>query len=160
MQLVEQGKLSLSDSIHPYLDFEIKERFNGTITIEHLLTHTPGFEDYPMIGSFVRDPNDVLPLWEALSNRIPRQDWAAGMESAYSNYGSALAGHIVEQIAGVPYAEYVNTNILTPLGMTNTSVQIPLPSEIKEMRAEGHVVKKDEIEPIRDQYYINTPTGH
>jgi CubicO group peptidase (beta-lactamase class C family) len=45
MQLVEQGKLDLDADINTYLDFSIPDTFPEPITLKHLLTHTPGFED-------------------------------------------------------------------------------------------------------------------
>lgn len=46
MQLVEQGKLDLDTDVNEYIDFDIPT-FSGStsITLRHLLTHTPGFED-------------------------------------------------------------------------------------------------------------------
>jgi hypothetical protein len=45
MQLVEQGKLDLDADINTYLDFRIPDTYPQPITLKHLLTHTPGFED-------------------------------------------------------------------------------------------------------------------
>ena len=41
---------------------------------------------------------------------------------AYSNYGYAVAGQLVTQVSGVPYAEYLRDNVLRPLGLTATDV--------------------------------------
>lgn len=47
MQLVEQGKLDLDTDVNEYLDFTIPAyEQSQPITLRHLLTHTPGFEDY------------------------------------------------------------------------------------------------------------------
>jgi len=45
--------------------------------------------------------------------------------AAYSNYGTALAGYIVERISGMPFSEYVEKNIFTPLDMNNSSFRQP-----------------------------------
>ncbi len=45
MQLVEQGKVDLDTDISAYLDFEIPREFDTPLTLRHLLTHTPGFEE-------------------------------------------------------------------------------------------------------------------
>ncbi len=46
MQLVEQGKIDLDADVNEYLtDFRIPDTFPEPITMEHLMTHTPGFED-------------------------------------------------------------------------------------------------------------------
>jgi len=54
MQLVEAGRLDLNTDINRYLDFEISPRLEkplqnqtpAPITMTHLMTHTPGFEDH------------------------------------------------------------------------------------------------------------------
>ena len=45
MQQVEAGKLDLDKDVNAYLDFRIPERDDGPITLRHLMTHTPGFEE-------------------------------------------------------------------------------------------------------------------
>src|SRR5215470_3254604 len=45
MQLVEQGKLDLDQDINAYLDFKIPATGPQPITLRHILTHTPGFEE-------------------------------------------------------------------------------------------------------------------
>ncbi len=44
MQLVEQGKVELDANVQDYIDFQIPAP-RGTITVRHLMTHTPGFEE-------------------------------------------------------------------------------------------------------------------
>src|SRR5699024_10909955 len=60
MQLVEQGKLDLDTDINEYLDFEIPAYADTPITLRHLLTHTPGFEDYAS-EIFVLEEENLLP---------------------------------------------------------------------------------------------------
>ena len=43
----------------------------------------------------------------------------------YSNLGLTLLGEVVEEVSGVPYDEYVQENILTPLRLQETSTQLP-----------------------------------
>jgi len=51
---------------------------------------------------------------------------------AYSNLGIALLAHLLEQIAQIPYATYVEENILKPLGMLNTGF-VYTPAVIKRL---------------------------
>ncbi len=57
---------------------------------------------------------------------------------AYSNYGAALAAHIVEQVAGVPLAQYVEDNIYAPLGMEHSTFHQPLPEDLADNVATGY----------------------
>ena len=142
MQLVEQGKLDLDADVNTYIDFEIPARLHGKrgaepepITMRHLLTHTPGFEDV-MEGLFVLSPDEVEPLGEHLQTHLPARVFPAGEVLAYSNYGSALAGYIVEQVSGQPFAEYAEDHIFEPLGMSHSTFRQPLPATL-----EPHLVR-------------------
>lgn len=67
MQLVEQGKLKLDADVNEYLDFVIPTRLVnsraevGPITMRHLMTHTPGFEDISD-GLFFLSADKMRPL--------------------------------------------------------------------------------------------------
>lgn len=138
MQLVEQGKLDLDTDVNEYLDFEIPNRLElnrgqevEPITIRHLMSHTPGFEDY-MSEVFTLSEVDLLPLDQYVRKQKPARVFAPGEVSAYSNYGVSLAGYIVEVVSGRPFAQYVEENIYRPLGMTNSTFRQPVPAELAE----------------------------
>lgn len=132
MQLVEAGKLDLNADVNTYLDFKIppqldkslKKTATGPITMTHLMTHTPGFEDYPDM-LFRLSADQLLPLDEYIKSYLPARVFPAGEVAAYSNYGTALAGYIVERVSGLPFSEYVETNIFTPLNMKNSTYRQP-----------------------------------
>lgn len=132
MQLVEAGKLDLDTDINEYLDFEISPQLHPSlpknkrepITMTHLMTHTAGFEDYPEM-LFRLSPDELLPLQEYVKDYQPSRIFPAGEVAAYSNYGTALAGYIVERVSGLPFSEYVEKNIFTPLNMHQSSYQQP-----------------------------------
>ena len=136
MQLVEQGKLDLHTDINQYLDFEIpaklavgpKDNKPKPITLLDLMTHTPGFEDYPSSIFRLKD-EEMPPLDQYVREFMPERVFPAGEVMAYSNYGTALAGYIVEQVSGMPYSEYVEEHIFKPLEMDDSSFQQPLPDE-------------------------------
>lgn len=134
MQLVEQGKIDLEADVNQYLDFEIPAQNEGSgqdlqpITMTHLMTHTPGFEDRGA-GLFLLEKEEMEALGEHLENNIPARVFPPGEVMAYSNYGTALAGYIVERLSGQPFAEYVEQHIFTPLGMENSTFRQP-PEEV------------------------------
>lgn len=126
MQLVEQGKLDLDTDVNVYLDdVVIPDTFPEAITMAHLMTHRPGFEDTSLGHLFADDPDEVQTLKDYLLSHQPARVRPPGTLPAYSNYGTALAGHIVAQISGMPFEDYVEQNILRPLGMDNSTFREP-----------------------------------
>ena len=125
MQLVEDGRLDLHTDINRYLtSFQVPEAFGQPITMAHLMTHTPGFDNRAQ-GLFAREGSALPTLAEAVEQMLPARITPPGEQSAYSNYGSGLAALIVQEVAGEPYERVVQTRILDPLGMHDTSLAQP-----------------------------------
>lgn len=138
MQLVEQGRLELNRDINHYLSgFQVPATWPEPVTLAHLLTHTAGFEDRG-IGFYARQPAELIPLATFLASHIPARVYPPGQVSAYSNYGAALAGHIVAEVTGMPFEQYIEAHILTPLGMTRSSFRQPLPAALAADEASGY----------------------
>ena len=123
MQLHEQGKLDLNADIQTYLPegFLTKLKYDEPITMMHLMNHNAGWEE-TKAALEVADEADIISLEEALKKTEPAQTFKPGEITAYSNWGAALAGYIVERVSGMDYVEYLHKNILEPLGMEQTSV--------------------------------------
>jgi CubicO group peptidase (beta-lactamase class C family) len=137
MQLVEQGKLDLHADVNEYLDFTIPATFAEPITLHHLLTHTPGFEDVGE-GLFVLTAEEMVSLEQYLKEYLPARVYPPGQVSAYSNYGAALAGYIVERVSAEPFEAYVERHIFGPLGMERSTFRQPLPPELAADLAGGY----------------------
>ncbi len=123
MQLYEQGKLDLDADIRTYLPegFLKRLKYDEPITMMNLMNHNAGWEE-TTLPIEVSDEKGILSLEEALRKLEPAQTFRPGEITAYSNWGTALAGYIVERISGMDYAEYVRENILIPLRMEQTAV--------------------------------------
>ncbi len=123
LHLRDQGKLELDDPVSQHLPwFEIRSAFpdEGEITIRQLLTHTSGL---PREAAFPYWTDHIFPTSEQLAEALPGQAavHAPGTTYRYSNLGMALLGEIVAAVSGQPWADYVQAEILTPLGMSNSS---------------------------------------
>lgn len=139
MQQMEAGNLDLDADVNTYLKtFQIPSTFDEPITLKHIMTHTSGFEEGLLGYLFTTDPNDILPLNESMAKYVPRRLNKPGEYVAYSNYASALAGLIVQNVSGIPYNEYIKLKILLPLGMTNSSFDEPLPDNLNQQAAVGY----------------------
>lgn len=128
LQLVEDGILDLDTDINNYLTmFQIPNTYQEPITLKHLLTHSAGFEEFAynsLIPSLVYMPT----LQEVVSIAIPERVHPPGIITSYSNYGLTLAGYIVQEISGELFEDYIENEILIPLGMNQSSFKQPLPT--------------------------------
>ena len=119
LQLMEQGKLSLQDDITKFIPDYPTQAY--TITIEHLLTHTSGIKSYTSIPDYFNNvrkdmkPEEVIDLF-----KNQPMEFAPGTKWNYNNSGFFLLGYIIEKITGKTYAEYIQENFFTPLGMTGS----------------------------------------
>ncbi len=140
MQLVERGKLDLDADVNGYLDFEIPATFEQPITLRHLLTHTPGLEEDSR-DLFTKDPKHLEPMGKWLPSHMPARVRPPGVFSSYSNWGTALAGYIVERVSGQTYDEYLEEHILRPLGSSQITARQPLPAALEPHMSTGYAWK-------------------
>lgn len=133
LTLVEDGKLDLDArafALLPDLTPATKKKPDprlADITVRQLLQHTGGW-DRAVSGDPMFKPALIAsatgttapPNVETIVRYMLTEplDTAPGTHYAYSNFGYAVLGRIVEKISGRPYADYVRTRIFAPLGIT------------------------------------------
>jgi D-alanyl-D-alanine carboxypeptidase len=126
MQLMEAGKLALDDPASTYLPFlnDNPDPRVARVTIKHMLQHSSGMwrdgED-ASFWTFQRDfPNkeDVIAFFTKEPLAID-----SGTRFKYSNYAYALLGQIIEAVSGSSYNNYITSEILRPLGLTNITTE-------------------------------------
>lgn len=139
MQLVEQGKLDLDKDVNQYLKgVRLPETYSKPVTLRQIMTHTAGFEEGFLGYLIQKDPNKQLPIAQTMRDHMPQRVRPPGEMSAYSNYGAALAGLIVEQVSGMPFNDYVERNIFEPLQMRFATVQEPVPARLAPYVTTGY----------------------
>jgi CubicO group peptidase (beta-lactamase class C family) len=146
--LVERGQLDLDADVNGYLkSLQIEEGFGAPVTMRHLMAHRAGFEDSLRLFS-VKD-DDPRTLAQLLAAHQPKRVYAPGARTSYSNWGSALAAQVVEDISGVDYGEFLRREILDPLGMPRTTwlVQEQLPPEQTADEVQGYRARGRVLEP-------------
>ena len=155
MQLVEQHRIDLDADVNAYLDFKIPP-FNGKpITMRELMTHTPGFEN--ALEEVIAVKPTYPKLRDFLKNWMPPRIFPAGEVPAYSNYGAALAGYIVERISGQPFPQYIAQHIFAPLGMNHSTFLQPPPAALAPLVSRGYLTAADEPGPF--EMLGATPAG-
>lgn len=145
MQLVAEGRLDLDAPVSRYLPDSVRVPTSATgqaITARHLLTHTSGLprnppnrRNQPVAGPInpgVWDAYNRTDLYRALATTALTGTLGATVE--YSNYGYALLGHVVEQVAGQSYEPLLRAQLLTPLGMTASGITLT-PAQAQRLAA-------------------------
>ncbi|HUY95469.1 MAG TPA: serine hydrolase domain-containing protein [Terracidiphilus sp.] len=144
MMLVEEGKISLDDSIVKY--FPGAPSTWKPILIRNLLSHTSGLSEYESDDR--TGPNGPFYLRldfteDELTKKIEAMpiEWAPGEKWAYRNTNYVLLGFIIHKITGMPYAQFLGERIFKPLGMTST--RLISDRDIIPNRAAGYEIDKD-----------------
>jgi CubicO group peptidase (beta-lactamase class C family) len=153
MQLVEQGKLDLDADVNIYLKgIKIPTTYATPVTLRNILTHTAGFEDGGIGYLLARSDKDLMPLQDFLAShmpirvRPPTTDFGTGTGAAYSNWAAALAGDMVASVSGISFDEYVRRHIFTPLGMTSSTFNEPLPASLAVRMSGGYELRNGKLE--------------
>ena len=137
LQLVEEGKLSLEDKLSKFLPKFPKA---DSVTIHMLLNHTSGIANYTAQLSFMNIATQHLGQ-DSMISFIAGKSYTAspGSKFNYTNSGYFLLGYIIEKVSGLSYGNYLEKNIFSKLGMTNSLLNKP--DSVLSMRAKGYDVK-------------------
>ena len=142
MQLVDAGKISLDAPVVQYVpDFSMQSPQYKQITVRMLLNHSAGVPgtDFAGIFSFAPIPTYVDGVMAGLANSHLKT--TPGAMNVYCNDCFTLAGVVVERVSGMPYQDYVTSNILKPLGMKHSNYQTsaPAPGTVAPIIQDGTV---------------------
>ncbi|MBV9009125.1 MAG: serine hydrolase [Verrucomicrobia bacterium] len=143
LQLVEEGKLSLDNSIGKYLTNYPDSVVAAKVTIRQLLLHTSGIPDF--LSHITPDTKfdgivelkDFLPLFAGKP-----LDFEPGSRTQYSSSGYIVLGLIVEAVSQSKYAAYVQQHILKPAAMTHSGFfdRSQLPASVARSYEDGEDV--------------------
>lgn len=151
MKLVEDDKLEVDQKVFGkggilndprYLNY--KDKRIEDITIDHLLSHTAGWngkKSDPIINSQyvarrmkIEAPVQMPDILEYVLDK--KLDFTPGKKYSYSNLGFCILGEIIEKVTGMEYEDYVQFAILHPLGIYdmhigNSFYNESLPNEVR-----------------------------
>ncbi len=154
LQLQDQGLLNVQAPVSTYLpNYPNGER----ITIHHLLTHSAGIPNMTSLPDYLQWMRLPITLDELIVRfqDLPLE-FEPGERYAYSNSGYVLLTKVIETVSGQSYADYLEANIFTPLGMENTGYEHPL--TIIDGIANGYQLTDDGYQ--RAEYInMNVPQG-
>ena len=124
LQLMERNELNLDSDISAYLpDLSLENPFDTPVTLRQLMSHRAGLIREPRVGNYF-DPSE--PTLQATIESLNGTQLVYEPETRvkYSNAGIAIVGYIIEKTTGIPFTEYVKTNVLDPLGMFSSDFEL------------------------------------
>ena len=147
MMLVEEGKVSLDDSITKY--FPDAPASWKPILTKNLLSHTSGLGEYETRERIVPTGPFYLRLdftEDELVKRIEALpiEYAPGARWNYCNTNYVLLGIMIHKVTGMFYADYLAERIFKPLGMTST--RLISDADIIPNRASGYEIRDDKLQ--------------
>jgi D-alanyl-D-alanine carboxypeptidase len=142
LQLIEQNKIALDDSIGKHLS-TIPAGWRA-VPIRQLLNHTSGIPSYTSAGPRWATRMRLDLPHDSLIGIVANDsmDFASGSQWRYNNTGYYLLGMLIERVTGRPYADVVRERLTTPLGLRATMYCETRP--IIKRRAQGYQVSTDD----------------
>lgn len=127
LRLITKGQLSLDDNVHnllPELNWNNPWEQSAPLTVRHLLEHTGGLDNIQMwqlLNSQVDGNTDLYTAFPSSNSSLLKVRSRPGTQYSYSNMGYTLLGMLMEKVSGKRYETYMDEEILSPLGMKNST---------------------------------------
>ena len=151
MKLMEEGKLSIGDSVHKFFP-DAPETWRP-ITIKNLMSHTSGLQrEAPAYDNFKIQP-DIDIIKSAYGLPLV---FKTGEKYQYCNLAYFMLAEIIKQVSGMPWQDYIHDKLFVPAGMTHsylTDFYHIIPN-----RADGYMHKHDTLVNATAMFAIR-PSG-
>jgi len=156
MKLVDDGKINLDDKVKDILPkYAVLQKFPsaGVVTVRSLLSHASGLPR-DTDHAYWSGPAHNFPTETELFNSLSKLTTlrTVGSDIGYSNIGYALLGLIVEKASGMTYKDYLESNLFTPLKMSNSVVEMQS-STYGKQHAIGYTAPNRQRQRSRANFY-------
>ncbi len=150
MKLVDRRLVSLDD--HPGKYVPEAERFHPELTYYHMLHHISGLPDFDDFPELKQKQSAVKPfsLRNMLRDMAEVCEKKAPGNDRYANINFAIPALTIENISGMPYAEYMKKEVFEPLGMTNARIDrngLLIPNRVR-----GYDINGRDLEAVTIDY--------
>ncbi|MEM7372934.1 MAG: serine hydrolase domain-containing protein [Bacteroidota bacterium] len=165
LHLVQNGKIGLDEDVNQYLQgWQIEENpFTSMekITLRRLLTHTAGLTVHGFPGyTFEEEIPSVVDVLDGKGNTAAiLPDTTPGVIWRYSGGGYTVMQKLVEDLSGEPFEDYVQREVLTPLGMLSSTYEQPLPESMHARASAAFDSKGEMAEGLWNNYPEKAAAG-
>jgi len=157
MKLVNEGKIDLDANVNQYFTrFQIPDTYEQPITTRHLLQHNSGISDEFVSLSFTEIAVHRS-MGDFLEQHVPQRFFPPGKYGSYTNRAFMLLGHMIEEVSGDSYEDWMVENIFKPLGMNNT--RFSLTEQQKPWFTVGTLYVDGKYQKFTSQDTISRPSG-
>jgi CubicO group peptidase (beta-lactamase class C family) len=161
MLLVDKGKLSLNDDVRKFIP-QVASAI-PKITIREMLHHTSGMRDSWVLATMAgwRLSDDTITEQDVVDGFVAHMktlNFKPSSDFSYSNTPYALASLIVKKLSGQSLAEFSQTHIFKPLGMSRTTI-IETHGQIVHDRAYGYKDIDSTFQVMMPNYDLTGPTN-
>lgn len=147
MKLRDQGLIDIDK--HPVCYVPEAKGFDARVTLRHMLHHVSGLPDFSQTANFPGRYATGYP--EQLRSQLRElctypMVFEPGAKTMYANINMILAALAIENVAGIPYAEYMQKEVFAPLGMVTARVDSP--NLVLHHRVTGYTQEDGQIKPV------------
>ena len=149
LKLKDRGAVDIDS--HPSRYVPEAAGLDPDVTVRHLLNHTSGIPDFEQTTEFMEKYEPGYAKYVRghlkLIAEYPRY-FAPGTGARYANINFILCALIIENVSGLPYAQYMKKEVFEPLGMENAVVgdeNTVIPNRVKGYELSGNEVV--EVQP-------------
>ncbi len=160
LQMIEAGRISLSDRVSEIFSDYSWAGGNTAATVEDLMTHTSGFAAVYPFNELPREGFDPVRVISSLHSSLQKM-YEPGRSEVYSDLDYILLGKMVERVSGKRLDDYCMENVFKPLGMRDTCFNPPASLESRFVATE---VYGDRVclGTVHDEnaYFMDGISGH
>lgn len=136
LDLQRRGVLSLDDDVRRWVP-ELPN-YGAPIRVRDLIQHTSGLRDFQSLGPLSGRPILTMPEFLGLLSAQQALNFTTGTRHEYSHSDYLLLGLVIERAVGIPFGEYLEREVLAPMGMRGSFVDDGSGRPQLVLRRNGH----------------------
>lgn len=162
LKLEQDGLIKLNDPITKYIPW-LQMRYQGiasTVTIEELMHHTSGIPSYTIAMIPEANDGDNAAIEKTVKKLVGMElSNKPGSKHTYATINYDILGLLIEKVTGEKYEDYIEKNVLKPLGL-NSTYMYKSKIDLSNM-SKGYIIEFSKLKNYEAPSYSgNKPAGY